>query len=91
MPATISFPCKACGAKLVVPADQAGKKGKCPGCGAFVPVPDGPVSVSAPVGDTPAPALYEPTIQRVHVIDMKMPYRSSVPMIVRPLFQLDHG
>jgi len=53
--------CSACGSGILVPAEQAGRSGKCPKCGATVQVPAAaapePAADLAPPAETPAEAL----------------------------------
>lgn len=48
--------CHKCGKKLKVPDRSAGKRGKCPGCGAIVPVPKAIDPHAAPASAGGAPA-----------------------------------
>ena len=51
----IGFDCPECDKRMWVPDDLAGMKGRCPGCGAFVPIPnpanDAPAKPPAPRSD----------------------------------------
>jgi hypothetical protein len=90
---SINFKCPACGEALSVPPSMAGRKGRCPKCNASVPVPGEKVAVDvvpSPIVSAAAvpsaAALYEPTIQRVSIIDIKMPYKSMVWFIFKWTF-----
>ncbi len=75
----IEFKCSECGKKLKVAGDAAGKRGKCPQCGAMLRVParDRPAALSqAVVQVEPSPA--SPAAQPVGGLGPKQAYHNAL-------------
>ena len=73
LPDKIEFACPECGLPVRTPLATAGKKGKCPSCGAIVPIPESPsVAVASRPANVP-PARTRP-VAPPQQIDFSCPH-----------------
>jgi hypothetical protein len=79
-PDKIEFACPDCGLPVRTPLATAGKKGKCPSCGAIVPIPESP-SAAVTSGPANVRQVRTRTIAAPQPIDFSCPHCGN---LVRP-------
>ena len=80
----IEFVCPTCSRRMQSPDDSAGTEAVCKGCRTVLEIPT-PVSPAAATGGSPliARAVISPTLQKVIVVDLDMPFLSLVSLLLK--------